>query len=116
MQVKSLTSVEELQRYVDFGQEVYRDKSPWVPPDSHHLVELLSGKGGFGPDTQIQAFLVEKDDQVLATATAVTSDLQACLSKMDRGRALTRAGLDLVSVGEHINTAMSGRRGRRTDW
>ena len=73
--VRTLASPEELQRYVAFGQEVYRDKSPWVPPDSHHLVELLSGKGGFGPDTQIQAFLVEKDDRVLATATAVTSEI-----------------------------------------
>ena len=74
MKIRSLTSPEELQRYVEFGQEVYRDKSPWVPPDSHHLVELLSGKGGFEPDSQVQAFLVETDDRVLATATAVTSD------------------------------------------
>jgi hypothetical protein len=74
VQVRSLSSSEELQRYVDFGQEVYRDNSYWVPPDSHHLVQLLSGQGGFGPDSQLQSFWVENDDRVLATATTVTDD------------------------------------------
>ena len=75
MRVRSLSSAEELQRYVNFGQEVYRDISPWVPPDSQHLVELLSGHGGFGADTYIQPFLIENGDKVLATITAVTSDI-----------------------------------------
>ncbi len=74
MHVRSLSSTEELQRYVNFGQEVYRDISQWVPPDSHHLIELLSGAGGFGSDTHIQPFLIEDGDKVLATITAVTND------------------------------------------
>lgn len=74
MQVKILRSTEELQRYVNFGQEVYRDTSQWVPPDSHHLVELLSGQGGFGSDSHIQPFWVEDADRVLATITAVIND------------------------------------------
>ena len=74
MQVRLLTSTEELERYVDFGQEVYRHIPQWVPPDSHHLSELLSGNGGFGPDTQIQPFWVEADGLVLATITAVTNE------------------------------------------
>ena len=74
MHVRSLSSTEELQRYVNFGQEVYRDISQWVPPDSHHLVELLSGAGGFGSDTHVQPFLIENGDKVLATITAVTND------------------------------------------
>jgi phosphoserine phosphatase RsbU/P len=40
-------------------------------------------------------------------AAAVTSKVRYT------ARALMRAGLDLVAVGEHINTAMSGRKGRR---
>ena len=80
MHVRSLSSTEELQRYVNFGQEVYRDISQWVPPDSHHLVELLSGHGGFGSDTHIQPFLIEDGDKVLATITAVTErQLQSAL-------------------------------------
>lgn len=74
MRVRSLSSSEELERYVKFGEEVYRDIPPWVPPDSHHLVELLSGQGGFGADTHIQPFLIENGDEVLATITAVTDD------------------------------------------
>ena len=74
MQVRSLSSTEDLQRYVNFGQDVYRDIPQWVPPDSHHLIGLLSGNGGFGPDVQIQPFLIEDDDRVLAVITAVTSE------------------------------------------
>jgi hypothetical protein len=72
--VRSLSTAEELQRYVDFGQEVYRQTPHWVPPDAHHLIELLSGQGGFGSDAQIQAFWVEEGDRVLATVTAVRNE------------------------------------------
>lgn len=74
MEVRSLSSQEELQRYVNFGKEVYRNTSQWVPPDSHHLVELLSGQGGFGPESHIQPFWVEDANSVLATITAVVND------------------------------------------
>ena len=74
MQVKALDTPEEFERYVAFGQEVYGDKSPWVPPDAHHLIQLLSGEGGFGSETQIQPFWVEAGDRILATVTAVTSE------------------------------------------
>jgi hypothetical protein len=70
--VRTLSSTEELQRYVEFGHDVYRDLPQWVPPDSEHLVALLSGNGGFGPDSQVQAFWVEEGERVLATVTAVT--------------------------------------------
>ncbi len=50
MYVRSLSIAEELQRYVDFGQEVYRQNPRWVLPDAHHLIELLRGQGGFGSD------------------------------------------------------------------
>ena len=73
-QVRSLTSKEELQRYVEFGHEVYRDIPQWVPPDSEHLVALLSGNGGFGSELQIQAFSVEDGERILATVTAITDD------------------------------------------
>ncbi len=71
MHVRSLSTIEELQRYVDFEQEVYRGNPHWVPPDTHGMIELLSGQGGFESDQQIQAFWVEDDKRVLATITAV---------------------------------------------
>lgn len=74
MRTRSLTSKEELQRYVEFGHDVYRDIPQWVPPDTEHLVALLSGNGGFGSDSQTQAFWVEEGERVLATVTAVTDD------------------------------------------
>jgi len=74
MYVRSLSSAEELQRYVDFGQEVYGQNPYWVPPDSHHMTKLLGGEGGFGPSSQIQAFWVEDGDRVLATVAAVKDE------------------------------------------
>jgi ribosomal protein S18 acetylase RimI-like enzyme len=72
--VRPLTTTEELQRYVDFGQEVYRHNAHWVPPDAHHLTELLGGRGGFHTDSQVQAFWVEEGNHLLATVTAVNDD------------------------------------------
>jgi hypothetical protein len=74
VQVKVLDTPEEFERYIAFGQEVYGDNSPWVPPDAHHLIQLLSGEGGFGSETQIQPFWVEAGDRILATVTAVTNE------------------------------------------
>ena len=39
---------EDLERYVDFAREVYRDNPNWVPGDKHHLIKILSGAAGFG--------------------------------------------------------------------
>ena len=74
VRVRSLSTAEELQRYVDFGQEVYRQNPHWVPPDAHHLTGLLGGQGGFGSGSQVQAFWVEEGDRVLATVAAVTDE------------------------------------------
>jgi GNAT superfamily N-acetyltransferase len=73
--VRSLSTPEELQHYVDFGQEVYAQNPHWVPPDSHHLIKVLAGQGGFGPHSQVQAFWVEEGDCVLATVAAVTDEV-----------------------------------------
>jgi ribosomal protein S18 acetylase RimI-like enzyme len=74
VRVRPLSAAEELQRYVDFGQEVYRQNPHWVPPDAHHLIELLSGQGGFGSDSQVQAFWVEEGGHLLATVAAVRGE------------------------------------------
>lgn len=74
MRVRSLTSKQELRRYVEFSHDVYREMPQWVPPDPEHLVALLSGNGGFGSESHIQAFWVEEGERVLATVTAVTDD------------------------------------------
>ena len=74
MYVRSLSTAEELQRYVDFGREVYGRNPNWVPPDSQHLTKVLGGQGGFGPDSQVQAFWVEEGGRVLATLAAVRDE------------------------------------------
>ena len=74
MHVRSLSTREEFERYVDFAQEVYRDNQYWVPPDKHHLTQLLAGEAGFGPGSKIQPFWVEDDDKILAIVTAVNDE------------------------------------------
>lgn len=74
MQVQSLSTPEEIQRYIDFGQEVYAQNPHWVPPDSGHLMKVLTGRAGFGPDSHLQSFWVEDGNHVLATVTAVEND------------------------------------------
>lgn len=74
MEVRSLATAEELARYINFGNEVYRSYPNWVPPDVHHLMRLLSGEGGFGPESYIQPFWAEEDGRLLATVTAFTDE------------------------------------------
>lgn len=74
MKIWRLHSADELERYVEFGQEVYRKNPHWVPPDSHHLTKVLGGQAGFGPDCQIQPFWVEDGDRILATVAAVSDE------------------------------------------
>jgi GNAT superfamily N-acetyltransferase len=73
--VRLLRTAEELQRYVDLAEEVYRQNPYWVPPDAHHLTELLKGEAGFATYAQVQAFGVEEGDRLLATVTSVRSDV-----------------------------------------
>lgn len=73
MNVRSLSTAEEFQRYVDFTEDVYRENPHWVPADAHHLTKVLAGQGGFGPELRIQPFWVEDGGRVLATVTAVKS-------------------------------------------
>lgn len=74
MLVRPLNTTEELRRYVDFGQDVYRHNPYWVPHDTDHLTTLLSGQGGFGEGSQIQAFQVEEQGRVLATVAAASDE------------------------------------------
>lgn len=71
MHVKKLSTSEELESYVDFAREVYRDNPYWVPADKHHLVNLLAGNAGFGKQSEIQPFAVGSDSRWLATIAAV---------------------------------------------
>ena len=72
MNVRLLSTTEELRRYAGFGQEVYRHNPHWVPPDSHHLTTLLAGQGAF--DSEIQPFWVEEGNRVLATVAAIRDE------------------------------------------
>jgi ribosomal protein S18 acetylase RimI-like enzyme len=74
MYVRSLSTAEEIQRFIGFGEEVYQQNPNWIPPDAHHLTEVMQGRGGFGYGTQIQAFWVEENDRVLATVAAVRDE------------------------------------------
>jgi hypothetical protein len=71
IQVNKLTTPQDLERFVDFANEVYRDNPYWVPTDKHHLIKTLSGTAGFGEHSEIQAFSVEEGDQILATVAAL---------------------------------------------
>ncbi len=48
MQIRALSTDGELERYASFGHEVYRENPYWVPPDTHHLVSMLSGQTAYG--------------------------------------------------------------------
>lgn len=74
MQIRQLSTAEELWRYVGFGEEVYARNPYWVPTDPHYLTNLLAGNGGFGPGSQIQPFWVEDEGRVLATVAAVRDE------------------------------------------
>lgn len=74
MHVKKLNTAEDLERYVDFAKEVYRDNPYWVPTDRHHLINLLSGNAGFGSQAEIQAFAVETGGRILATVAAMKDE------------------------------------------
>ena len=71
MHVKKLSTTEDLERYVDFAKEVYRDNPYWVPVNKDHLIKLLSRNAGFGPQSEIQAFAVESEGRTRATVAAL---------------------------------------------
>ena len=74
MQVKKLSTPEDLERYVDFAKDVYRDHPYWVPGDKHHLIRLLSGNAGFGPQSEIQAFVVEDGNRIVTRVAALNDE------------------------------------------
>ena len=74
MHVTKLNTPHELERYVDFAREVYRDNPYWVPGNKHHLVKLLGGNAGFGPQSEIQAFAVEHGGRPVATVAALNDE------------------------------------------
>jgi len=75
MKIGTARTKDEFQRFVEFGQEVYKDHSSWVPPDSHHNIAQLSGDFPGADRTQFQAFwAVDDRSEILATVAAVVSE------------------------------------------
>ena len=74
MHVRSLSTSDEFERYVDFAEDVYRDNQYWVPTDKHHLTRILAGEAGFGPGSKVQSFWVEESDKILARVTALNDE------------------------------------------
>ncbi|MDQ3907442.1 MAG: hypothetical protein M3268_03770 [Acidobacteriota bacterium] len=74
MNVRSLSTTEELRLFIDFGQTVYRDNPHWVPPDPQHMTRMLTGQSAYGPQSQVQAFCVEEGGDVLATVAALRDE------------------------------------------
>src|SRR5262245_49520699 len=88
MRVYKLTTAEDLERYVDFAKEVYRNNAYWVPGDKHHLIKLLSGTAGFGPQSEIQAFVAEDGGRNVATVAALRDEAYFLHWKEDLGHLL----------------------------
>ena len=88
MRVNKLTTPDGLERFVDFAKEVYRDNACWVPGDKHHLIKLLSGNAGFGPQSDIQAFVVEDGGRIVATVAALRDEAYYLHWKEDLGHLL----------------------------
>ncbi|MGH9510178.1 MAG: GNAT family N-acetyltransferase [Terriglobales bacterium] len=74
MQVRALQSREDLERYLDFAQEVYRGNPHWIEPDRHHLLEMIGGTAPQASHCRIQPFWAEAGGRVAATVTAVVDD------------------------------------------
>ncbi len=71
MQVRAIHGADELERYVSFAFEVYRQNPYWVAPDRANLAALIGGRAAGGAHSEVQAFWVEADGEILATLTAV---------------------------------------------
>ncbi|HKQ50625.1 MAG TPA: GNAT family N-acetyltransferase [Phycisphaerae bacterium] len=75
MTIQSPRTKGEHERFANFGREVYRDQSKWVPPDSEHIVAQLSGCFPGADQTQYEAFWVlDTKGRILATVAAVVSE------------------------------------------
>lgn len=75
MRIGTARTKDELQRFVEFGQEVYKDHSCWVPPDSNHNIAQLSGDFPGADRTQHEAFwALDGKGSILATVAAVVSE------------------------------------------
>lgn len=88
MRVNKLSTAEDLERYIDFATEVYRGNAYWVPGDKHHLMKLLSGNAGFGPQSVTQAFAVEDGGRIVATVAALRDEAYYLHWKEDLGHLL----------------------------
>lgn len=75
MRVHQVQGSDQINRYIDFAAEVYRDNPCWVPSDPHHMTAVLTGQKEAGPHWNVQPFWVERDGKILATLTAVVDSL-----------------------------------------
>ncbi len=75
MLVRELHTSDEFERYASFAREVYRRNTYWVPPDTHHQIDLLGGQKAAGTHWHVQPFWVEDGGRVVATLTALVDDL-----------------------------------------
>ena len=75
MQVLQVHGSDQVERYIEFPNEVYRDNRHWVPADRHHMTSLLTGQKEAGPHWTVQPFLVEDEGRILGTITAVVDEL-----------------------------------------
>ncbi len=75
MRVHQIRGAAEIDRYINFAEEVYRGNAYWVPADTHHMASVLTGQKEAGPHWTVQPFWVEQDGKILATLTAIVDDL-----------------------------------------
>lgn len=74
MKIHALQNPAEVERYLDFGAEVYQSNPYRVPPDKDYEVALLSGQTPHASHARIQPYWIEEGGLVQAVVTAVYDD------------------------------------------
>lgn len=73
--ITPVSTDQEIDRYIEFAQEVYRNNPYWLPPDPHHMHSMLTGQKEAGPHWIVQPFFAEREGRIEATITAVVDSL-----------------------------------------
>lgn len=74
VQIIPVDTAADIERYIDFASEVYRDNPYWVAPDRHFQTAQLTGQIPQAAHCKMQPFIAEQDGRIVATVMAVRDD------------------------------------------